>query len=181
MPFTETHIPGLILFEPQLWEDERGYFFEAFNAREFEKAGISADFVQDNQAKSTYGVLRGLHYQVGHHAQAKLVRVLEGEVFDVAVDLREGSPSYGQWFGVALSERNKKQLFVPKGFAHGYSVLSPSAVFFYKCDQYYNKSQEGGIRYDDPNLNIDWRLPDSAMILSPKDLELPYLGSHRTK
>lgn len=181
MPFTETHIPGLILFEPLLWEDERGYFFEAFNARQFEDAGIPAQFVQDNQAKSSYGVVRGMHYQVGIQAQAKLVRVLEGEVFDVAVDLREGSPTFGQWYGVVLSEQNKRQLYIPRGFAHGYSVLSPNAVFFYKCDNYYNKSQEGGIRYDDPNLNIDWGLPESAMILSPKDLELPYLGNHRTK
>ncbi|MBP9872535.1 MAG: dTDP-4-dehydrorhamnose 3,5-epimerase [Haliscomenobacter sp.] len=181
MPFTETHIPGLILFEPLLWEDERGYFFEAFNARQFEDAGIAAQFVQDNQAKSAYGVVRGLHYQVGLQAQAKLVRVLEGEVFDVAADLREGSPTFGQWYGVVLSEQNKKQLYIPKGFAHGYSVLSPTAVFFYKCDNYYAKSEEGGIRYDDPGLAIDWGLPESARILSPKDLELPYLGNHRTK
>lgn len=181
MPFTPTHIPGLILFEPQLWEDQRGYFFEAFNASIFEEAGIPARFVQDNQAKSAYGVVRGLHYQVGHHAQAKLVRVLEGEVLDVAVDLREGSPTYGQWYGVVLSEQNKKQLYVPRGFAHGYSVLSPTAVFFYKCDNYYARDEEGGIRYDDPKLNIDWGLPQSAMILSSKDLNLPYFGNHRTK
>lgn len=138
-------------------------------------AGIAAQFVQDNQAKSAYGVVRGLHYQVGLHAQAKLVQVLEGEVFDVAADLREGSPTFGQWYGVVLSEQNKKQLYIPKGFAHGYSVLSPTAVFFYKCDNYYAKSEEGGIQYDDPGLAIDWGLPESARILSPKDLELPYL------
>lgn len=174
----ETPIPGLLVFEPQIWNDPRGYFFEAFNARMFEEAGIAAPFVQDNQARSTYGVLRGLHYQCGAAAQAKLVRVLEGVVFDVAVDLRTESPTYGQWYGVLLSAENKKQLYVPRGFAHGYAVLSPTAEFFYKCDNYYDKSQEGGIRFDDPTLAIDWQLPNADVVLSEKDRILPFLGNH---
>lgn len=178
MPFSETPIPGLLVFEPSIWKDERGYFFEAFNARLFETAGIQATFVQDNQAQSTYGVLRGLHYQRGAAAQAKLVRVLEGEVFDVAVDLRENSATFGQWYGVVLSAENKKQLFVPRGFAHGYAVLSPRAEFFYKCDNYYHKAAEGGIRYDDPSLGIDWQLPAADVLLSEKDSALPALGAH---
>lgn len=178
MPFIETPIPDLLVFEPQVWQDDRGYFFEAFNAKTFEAAGIRAHFVQDNQARSTYGVLRGLHYQCGAAAQAKLVRVLEGEVLDIAVDLRIESPTYGQWFGVRLSAENKKQLFVPRGFAHGYAVLSPTAEFFYKCDNYYNKAQEGGIRYDDAQLAIHWELPTEAVLLSEKDACLPAFGQH---
>lgn len=178
MPFVETPIPGLLVFEPLIWNDPRGYFFEAFNARMFEEAGITVPFVQDNQARSTYGVLRGLHYQCGAAAQAKLVRVLEGVVLDVAVDLRTESPTYGQWYSVLLSAENKKQLYVPRGFAHGYSVLSPTAEFFYKCDNYYDKRQEGGIRFDDPTLAIDWQLPDADVVLSDKDRILPFLGNH---
>lgn len=179
MPFTETPLPGLLLFEPQVWGDERGYFFEAFNARVFAEAGITVNFVQDNQARSGYGVLRGLHYQVGPYAQAKLVRVLEGEVLDVVVDLREDSPTYGQSYAVLLSAANRLQLFVPRGFAHGYAVLSPRAEFFYKCDNFYDRHHEGGIRYDDPALGIDWRLPASDIILSEKDRHQPSFGAHR--
>lgn len=178
MPFTETPIEGLWVFEPSVWKDDRGYFFEAFNARIFESIGINPNFVQDNQAQSTYGVLRGLHYQCGGAAQAKLVRVLEGEVFDVAVDLREGSATYGQWFGIVLSAENKKQLYVPRGFAHGYAVISPRAEFFYKCDNYYDKSAEGGIRFDDPTLGITWPIPVSNILLSDKDHVLPAFGEH---
>jgi len=179
MPFFNTPIDGLIIFEPQVWGDERGYFFEAFNQNTFEEAGIRRPFVQDNQARSSYGVLRGLHYQVGAFAQAKLVRVIEGEVLDVAVDLRKESPTYGQWYSIRLSAENKKQLYVPRGFAHGYVVLSPTAEFFYKCDNFYSKPHEGGIKYDDPTLDIDWKLAHDDVILSEKDLELPALGKHR--
>jgi dTDP-4-dehydrorhamnose 3,5-epimerase len=168
-----TPFPGLTIFEPQVWNDERGYFFEAFNQRSFAKAGLQADFVQDNQARSTYGVLRGLHYQLEPFAQAKLVRVLEGEVLDVVVDLRPASPTYRQWFSLRLSAANRLQLFVPRGFAHGYVVLSPTAEFFYKCDNFYSKEHERGIRFDDPTFNIDWEVPREDLILSEKDLALP--------
>ncbi|MFM8362132.1 MAG: dTDP-4-dehydrorhamnose 3,5-epimerase [Haliscomenobacter sp.] len=178
MPFIETPVSGLIVFEPQVHRDERGYFFESYNAHTFKSAGIDTAFVQDNQARSTYGVLRGLHYQRGEHAQAKLVRVLEGEVLDIAVDLRAGSPTYGQWYSVLLSAENQKQLFVPRGFAHGYVVLSPTAEFFYKCDNFYHKASEGGIRFDDPVLGIDWGLPARDVLLSEKDGQLPTFGNH---
>ena len=154
--------------------DDRGYFFESYNERTFaEEGGITTRFVQDNQARSTYGVLRGLHYQVGEYAQAKLVRVVEGAVLDVAVDLRPGSPTYGQWFGIELSAENKRQLFVPRGFAHRYAVLTPTAEFCYKCDNFYAKQHEGGIRYDDETLQIDWKLPQKDVLLSEKDAALP--------
>ncbi len=177
--FTETGIPDLKVFEPNVWADERGYFYEAYNENIFREAGIDAHFVQDNQAKSTYGVLRGLHYQVAPFAQAKLVRVIEGEVLDVAVDIRENSPTYGRWYGVRLSAENKRQLFVPRGFAHGYVVLSETAEFFYKCDNFYSKAHEGGIRWDDPTLNIDWEMALNKMILSEKDKALPNFGDHK--
>ena len=171
-----TKIEGLFIIEPRIFEDERGYFFESFNQQKFEAAiGHSIRFVQDNESKSTKGVLRGLHFQKGEHAQAKLVRVTEGEVYDVAVDLRPHSPTYGQWEGVLLTAENKRQFFVPRGFAHGFVVLSETAVFNYKCDNFYHKEAEGGIKYDDPTLNIDWKLPEEALILSPKDLEHGYL------
>lgn len=181
MPFEPTPIDGLRIFKPRVWEDERGYFFEAFNSRIFAEAGIETTFVQDNQARSSYGVLRGLHYQVEPYAQAKLVRVLEGEVLDAVVDLRDGSPTYGQSFKIRLSARNKQQLYVPRGFAHGYAVLSPTAVFFYKCDNYYSKEHEGGIIYNDPALDIDWELPEKDIILSEKDQFQPAFGEHRTR
>lgn len=180
MPFSTTPIPGLILFEPRIFPDERGYFFESYNQRTWAEAGLQTTFVQDNQARSTRGVLRGLHYQVGEMAQAKLVRVLEGEVLDMVVDIREGSATYGQWYGVRLSAENKRQLFVPRGFAHGYVVLSKTAEFFYKCDNFYSKTHEGGIRYDDPALAIDWEIDLSEVIVAEKDLALPFFGKHRS-
>ena len=178
MPFIPTPIPDLMVFEPTVWADERGYFFEAFNANTFKAAGIEAQFVQDNQARSTYGVLRGLHYQLAPYAQAKLVRVLEGEVLDVVVDIRPESPTYGQSYSILLSAANKKQLYVPRGFAHGYLVLSATAEFFYKCDNYYAKTHEGGIHFNDLQLNIDWGIDLSQAILSEKDRVLPYFGEH---
>ncbi len=179
MPFTDTEFPGVRIFEPRIFHDERGYFFEAFNQNTFSKGGISATFVQDNQARSVYGVLRGLHYQAPPFAQAKLVRVLEGEVLDVIVDLRADSPTYGRSFSIVLSADNKKQLFVPRGFAHGYLVLSPTAEFFYKCDNFYSKKDEGGLLYNDPQLNIDWKLPEEDIIIAERDRNFPTLGNHR--
>lgn len=179
MPFIETDFPDLKIFEPRVFEDERGYFYESFNQRTFEEAGICTTFVQDNQARSTFGVLRGLHYQAGEYAQAKLVRVLEGSVLDVVVDLRLESPKYGQWYAIELSATNKRQLFVPRGFAHGYVVLTPTAEFFYKCDNFYSKAHEGGIHYADTTLGINWQIDLSRAILSEKDLILPTFGNHR--
>lgn len=179
MPFVETRFKDLKVFEPKVWADDRGYFFEAFNQKNFEEAGISRPFVQDNQARSTFGVLRGLHYQVAPYAQAKLVRVLEGEVLDVVVDCRPDSDTYGEWFSIRLSAENKKQLYVPRGFAHGYVVLSPTAEFFYKCDNFYSKKSEGGVIFNDPKLNIDWQINLSDAILSDKDKILPEFGQHR--
>jgi dTDP-4-dehydrorhamnose 3,5-epimerase len=179
VPFIKTPIPDLLIFEPKIIEDERGYFFESYNQQVFEEAGIQARFVQDNQSRSTYGVLRGLHYQLSPFAQAKLVRVIEGEVLDVVVDIRTDSPTYGQWYSVVLSADNKRQLFVPRGFAHGYVVLSPTAEFFYKCDNFYAKAHEGSIRYDDPTLNIDWQIDLGKAILSEKDKYHPAFGNHR--
>lgn len=179
MPFQETPISDLLVFEPKVWGDDRGYFFEAFNKSTFQEAGITREFVQDNQARSTYGVLRGLHYQIEPYAQAKLVRVFEGEVLDVVVDLREASPTYGQSYSILLSAENKKQLYVPRGFAHGYVVLSPTAEFFYKCDNFYSKASEGGLIYNDPSLAIDWKIELDKAVLSEKDLLLPNFGQHR--
>jgi dTDP-4-dehydrorhamnose 3,5-epimerase len=179
MAFSETPIPGLLIFEPSVFHDERGYFFESYNRRVWAEVGITADFVQMNQARSTRGILRGLHYQVGEMAQAKLVRVVEGEVLDVAVDLREGSSTYGQWFGVRLSAENKRQMFVPRGFAHGYVVLSETAEFLYQCDNFYSRAHEGGLRYDDPSLAIDWGFDLGKVVVSEKDVALPFLGEHR--
>lgn len=178
--FLETKIPDLIVFDPKVWGDERGYFYECYNQSVFAEAGIHNQFVQDNQSRSSFGVLRGLHYQVGDAAQAKLVRVIEGEVLDVVVDLRPDSVTYGQWESVRLSAKNKRQLFVPRGFAHGYVVLSETAEFFYKCDNFYNKPAEGGIRFDDEHLNIDWEIDAKRVILSEKDAILPTFGQHRT-
>ncbi|MCO6489704.1 MAG: dTDP-4-dehydrorhamnose 3,5-epimerase [Phaeodactylibacter sp.] len=179
MPFIDTPIDGLKVFLPKVWADERGYFFESFNQNLFEQGGVIADFVQDNQARSAYGVLRGLHYQVEPYAQAKLVRVLQGEVLDVAVDIREGSPTYGQSYSLVISAENKRQLFIPRGFAHGYVVLSETAEFFYKCDNYYSREHEGGIRFDDPKLNIDWQVGEQDLVLSGRDRGLPLFGEHR--
>jgi dTDP-4-dehydrorhamnose 3,5-epimerase len=179
MPFIKTEIEGLKIFEPKVWGDERGYFYESYNYNTFLAAGIEAKFVQDNQARSDFGVLRGLHYQVPPFAQAKLVRVIEGKVLDVVVDIRDGSPTYGQTFSLVLSAENKKQLFVPRGFAHGYVVLSETAEFFYKCDNFYSKESEGSILYNDPTLNIDWMIDLDKAILSEKDKFNSSFGNHR--
>lgn len=173
MPFQQTNIPGLLIFEPKVFEDSRGYFFEAYNENSFMDEGVDVRFVQDNQSRSSYGVIRGLHYQLPPYAQSKLVRVLEGAILDVAVDIRKGSPTFGQAFAVELSAENKKQLYIPAGFAHGFSVLSETAIVLYKCDQFYNKESEGGIRFDDPALAIDWRIAKEKAIVSEKDLALP--------
>lgn len=179
MAMIQTPFPGLLVYVPRIFHDERGYFFESFNRRIWQEAGIDTDFVQANQARSSRGVLRGLHYQIEPMAQAKLVRVVEGEVLDVVVDLREDSPCYGKSFSIRLSAENKNQLYVPRGFAHGYIVLSEAAEFVYKCDNYYSKEHEGGIRYDDPALQIDWQYDLAQVIVSEKDQSLPFLGEHR--
>jgi dTDP-4-dehydrorhamnose 3,5-epimerase len=174
MKVQETKLKGCFIVEPAIFKDSRGYFFESFNEAKFNAlTGQNGRFVQDNQSASTYGVIRGLHFQKGAHAQAKLVRVLEGRVLDVAVDLRLGSDTYGQWISAELTADNNLQLYVPRGFAHGFSVLSETAVFAYKCDNNYNKESEGGIRHDDPTLNIDWGIPAGQRSLSEKDLILP--------
>lgn len=173
MKVSDTGLEGLIIIEPKVFEDERGYFFESYNALKLKENGIEIQFIQDNQSKSSYGVLRGLHYQLAPYAQTKLVRVLEGAIWDVAVDLRKSSSTYGKWFGMELSEKNKLQLLVPKGFAHGFSVISKEAVVMYKCDDYYNPQNERGIIYNDPFLAIDWKINPSEAILSPKDLRHP--------
>lgn len=175
MQFTTCDIPGLVIITPTVYKDSRGYFFESYNRKPFVENGIGADFVQDNQSKSVYGVIRGLHYQMNPHAQSKLVRVLDGRILDVAVDIRKGSPTYGQHFSIELSDENGKQLFIPAGFAHGFSVLSATAVVSYKCDAYYHKQSEGGIRFDDPKLAIDWQVDPAQAIVSDKDLVLPNL------
>ena len=176
MKVEETKLKGCFIITPAVFEDARGYFFESFNKSKFEAlTKTNVDFVQDNQSFSTYGTVRGLHMQLGDSAQAKLVRVLAGEVLDVAVDLRPDSDTYGEWFSIRLSAENNLQLYIPRGFAHGFSVLSETAVFAYKCDNYYDKAAEAGIRFDDATLNIDWGVPAEAMQLSEKDLELPFL------
>jgi dTDP-4-dehydrorhamnose 3,5-epimerase len=173
MSFTTCNIPGVIVIELTVFEDSRGYFFESYNQSVFKQNGIDYPFVQDNQSKSSYGVIRGLHYQLHPHAQAKLVRVLDGKILDVAVDIRKGSPTFGQHFSVELSAENKKQLLVPEGFAHGFSVLSETAVVLYKCSRQYHKQSEAGIRYDDPFLGIDWKIEKGAALVSDKDKVLP--------
>lgn len=180
MPFVQTDIPGLRVYEPRVFEDSRGYFFESYNADLFKKEGVDFVFLQDNQSSSSYGVIRGLHFQKDPHAQTKLVRVLSGKILDVAVDIRHGSPTFGRHFTIELSAENKKQLLVPRGFAHGFSVISERAEVLYKCDGFYNKESEGGIRFDDPKLNIDWKLPSASAIISDKDKELPGLDECKT-
>ncbi|MFY0631995.1 MAG: dTDP-4-dehydrorhamnose 3,5-epimerase [Flavobacteriaceae bacterium] len=170
MKVKETGLEDCLILEPTVFEDGRGYFFESFNQKTFtEKTGITTSFVQDNQSMSQRGVLRGLHFQKGEHAQAKLVRVIKGRVLDVAVDLRPNSVTYGKSFSIELSEVNKLQLYVPRGFAHGFSVLENDTIFSYKCDNYYNKESEGGIIFNDSDLNIDWMLEDHEIQLSEKD------------
>jgi len=169
MEIQKTPINGLLIIKPGVFKDERGYFFESYNKERFLQNGILMDFVQDNQSKSSYGVIRGLHYQLKPYAQTKLVRVLQGEIYDVAVDLRKNSPTFGKWFGVTLSDENFKQFLIPRGFAHGFSVLSQSAVVMYKCDSYYNKASERGIIYNDESLNIDWKIKPEKVLVSAKD------------
>lgn len=174
MEVIKTKLEGCFIIKPTVFEDDRGYFMETFNKEEFAvKTGIHTDFVQDNQSFSTYGVIRGLHAQTGAHAQAKLVRVLEGEILDVAVDIRAESSTYLQHIAVHLSAENKTQFFLPRGFLHGFAVLSKTATFFYKCDNYYHKASEIGALYNDPQFNIDWKIPKADRILSEKDLNLP--------
>nr|WP_294777026.1 dTDP-4-dehydrorhamnose 3,5-epimerase [uncultured Flavobacterium sp.] len=176
MNFIPTKLEGCFIIEPKIILDERGYFMESFNERTFQNGiGQEVHFVQDNQSYSSKGVLRGLHYQTGVHAQAKLVRVLQGEVLDVAVDLRPDSPTYGQYESVILSGENQRQFFVPRGFAHGFLVTSNTAVFFYKCDNFYNKESEGGVLYNDKTINIDWNFPTENLIISEKDKIQPTL------
>jgi dTDP-4-dehydrorhamnose 3,5-epimerase len=175
MKITPNHIPGLVIIEPKVFEDSRGYFYESYNKKAFHEAGITNEFVQDNQSKSNKGVLRGLHYQLEPFAQAKLVRVISGSVFDVAVDIRKGSPTFGQWFGEVLSADNKKQMFIPRGFAHGFLVLEDNTEFFYKCDNFYSKEHDRGIKFDDPTININWNFPLDNLILSDKDKTAPLL------
>ena len=169
MQIIHTDIEGVVIIEPRVFEDSRGYFLETFSQQRFSESVCNTVFVQDNESKSSYGVVRGLHYQLPPYAQAKLVRVVKGCVLDVAVDLRKGSSTFGKHAAVELSEDNKKQLFIPRGFAHGFAVLSDEAIFQYKCDNYYAPEYEGGIQFDDPELGIDWRIPRDKMILSPKD------------
>lgn len=172
MPFTATSLPGVIIFEPVVYPDDRGFFFESYNQRLFQANQIPNDFVQDNQSYSVYGVIRGLHYQRAPYAQSKLVRVLRGKILDVVVDLRLGSPEFGKSYSIELSSENKKQIFIPKGFAHGFSVLSETAEISYKCDQFYNKQSEAGIIYNDPGLDIDWGIPIDKALISSKDMQL---------
>lgn len=169
MNIISTEFDGLYVIEPKIYKDSRGYFYETYNRSAFEQNGLFFDFVQDNESKSQYGVVRGLHYQAGKFAQTKLVRVFEGKVLDVVVDLRQNSKTFGKHFSVELSAENKKQFLVPRGFAHGFSVLSENAVFVYKCDNFYNKESERGIMFNDSLLNIDWQIPENKMIISDKD------------
>lgn len=174
MKVTETHLKGCYVVEPMIIRDERGYFLESFHQQKFEEAtGQRIYFVQDNQSKSGYGVLRGLHFQKGEHAQAKLVSVQKGRVLDVCVDIRQGSPTYGQHFSIELTEEKRNQLFIPRGFAHGFVVLSETAEFFYKCDNFYAPQSEGGIIFNDPELGIDWGLSPDQLTISGKDQQLP--------
>ncbi len=169
MEVIKTDIEGVVIIEPRIFKDERGYFYESFSQREFEEKVCRTTFVQDNQSKSAYGVVRGLHFQKSTCSQSKLVRCIKGAVLDVAVDIRKGSPTFGKHVAVELSEENHRQLFIPRGFAHGFAVLTPEAVFQYKCDNYYNKESEGAIAWNDPQLAIDWRIPADKVVLSDKD------------
>jgi dTDP-4-dehydrorhamnose 3,5-epimerase len=173
MKIIKTPLQGLLIIEPRVFEDPRGYFFESYQYQRYVDAGINAGFIQDNESKSVRGVVRGLHYQLAPFGQAKLVRVVQGTVFDVAVDLRKGSPTFGQWFGLELNCNSKNQMLVPRGFAHGFSVLSETAVFIYKCDNIYNREAERAINPFDPKLRIDWKLEKSEQIVSEKDNQAP--------
>ena len=180
MEVIKTAIPEVVILEPKVYQDDRGYFFEAFSEEIFSHLVTPTHFVQDNESRSSYGVVRGLHFQAPPYAQAKLVRVVKGSVLDVVVDLRKGSPSYGTHVAVELSEENHRMLFIPRGFAHGFSVLSPDAIFQYKCDNYYAPQSEGAVAWDDPTLSIDWRVPTHDVILSAKDAHHPCLDEFDT-
>lgn len=171
----KTNIEGLITITPRIFEDHRGYFFESYSERQYSEAGVPTDWVQDNQSKSKYGVVRGLHYQLHPWSQAKLVRVITGSIYDVAVDMRKGSPTFGQWQGVELNDINKKVFCIPEGFAHGFSVLSEEAIVLYKSSRFYQPEAERGIAFNDPALNIDWKLEEKDMILTEKDLSFPVM------
>jgi len=175
MEIRNTGLEGLLVVEPRVFQDPRGYFFESYHRDELKDHGIDYEFIQDNQSRSTHGVIRGLHFQNAPHGQTKLVRVTEGSIYDVAVDLRQESPTFGQWFGIELSADNFLQLLIPKGFAHGFSVLSDHATLYYKCDDYYHPQSESGIRFDDPDLGIDWKVAPGKAIISDKDRNLPYI------
>ena len=176
MKVIKTKLEGVVIIEPQVFFDDRGYFFESFSQQRFKEQVAPITFVQDNELKSSYGVLRGLHFQKPPFAQSKLVRVVKGKVLDVAVDLRKGSPTFGQYESVVLSEENKRQFFIPQGFAHGFAVLSEEAIFQYKCDNYYAPQSEGSVRWNDPTIAIDWQLPEKDIILSAKDEKAPLLS-----
>ncbi len=178
MEVIKTEIDGVVIIEPRIFKDARGYFFESFSEREFEEKVCKTTFVQDNESYSSYGVLRGLHFQKPPFTQSKLVRVIKGAVLDVAVDIRKGSPTYGKHVAVELTEDNHRQLFIPRGFAHGFAVLSDEVLFQYKCDNFYAPQADGGIAWDDPYLNIDWRIPADMVILSEKDTKHPRLKDY---
>ncbi len=173
MKIEESAISGLKIIYPKVFEDERGYFFESYNQNIYNNFGLNQKWIQDNQSKSEFGVIRGLHYQLDPFSQAKLVRVLQGSIFDVALDIRKESPTFGQWFGLEINEENKIQFLIPEGFAHGFSVLSKETVVLYKCNQFYHPEAERGISYNDPLLNIDWQIPKDKILISEKDQELP--------
>ena len=173
MQVRKTKINDLYIIEPKVYNDSRGYFFESFNFNSLNNQGLNFNFIQDNQSKSQYGVIRGLHFQKDPFSQTKLLRVLEGKIFDVALDMRKSSPDFGKWFGIELSNENNKQILIPKGFAHGFSVLSETAIVMYKCDAYYHPESESGIKFDDKNLNIDWKITQGKEIVSEKDSVLP--------
>jgi len=173
MKIEKTEFPGLLIIEPDTFTDSRGYFFESYNSRRFHEAGFDYSPVQDNESSSSKGVIRGLHYQTEPYAQAKLIRVIKGEIFDVALDLRQGSPTFGKWYGIRIDSALKKQFFIPRGFAHGFSVLSENAIILYKCDNFYSARHEEGISALDPDLGINWGLHPGNEILSQKDINLP--------
>ncbi|MCF8336004.1 MAG: dTDP-4-dehydrorhamnose 3,5-epimerase [Bacteroidales bacterium] len=177
MEIEKTNLPGLLVIKPRVFEDSRGYFFESYNEKKYLEHGLEYTFVQDNESLSAYGSIRGLHYQLEPHAQTKLVRVITGKIFDVAADIRKNSPTFGQWHGTELSEKNKKQMLIPRGFAHGFSVLSESTIVFYKCDDFYHPESERGIHYQDESLNIDWKIDPKKAIISEKDKKLPDLAN----
>lgn len=179
MTAEETKLKDCFVLTPSVFEDNRGYFFESFNKRKFQElTGLSIDFVQDNQSKSDRGVLRGLHFQIGDHAQSKLIRVIKGSIFDICVDLRKDSETFGQYFSIELNEKNNKQLFIPRGFAHGFLVLKDNTIINYKCDNFYNKNAERGIIFNDKQINIDWDFPENNLVLSEKDKQQPTLSEY---